>query len=200
MRSARVRRRSGIRSRFIPRLDERGFGMILAIFFLSAAALAATVVVAVSASARSHQRWAIAKRSFTQMDSSIARFQRDVGEYPGDLSHLNRPVGTSDRDACNGRYSSTEVQGWKGPYLQQLVPSSGSVIGIGMILPGIDVVPGSRGAKLLSLNVAYVRLVDVQRMDAEIDGGDGRSSGRIQWRNENAFNGDLEYLIPTSGC
>jgi hypothetical protein len=174
--------------------------MVLAIYFLAAAALATTAVVAVSASARAHQRWSIAKRSFTQMDSAIARFQRDVGEYPGDLSHLNRPIGTSDRDACNGRYSGAEAQSWKGPYLQQLVPSTGSVIGIGMILPEVGVVPGSRGAKLLSLDVAYVRLVDVQRMDAEIDGGDGRSSGRIQWRNENAFNGDLEYLIPTSGC
>jgi hypothetical protein len=194
MRSARVP------SRFIPRLDERGFGMIIAIFFLSAAALATTVVVAVSASARAHQRWAIAKRSFTQVDSAIARFQRDVGEYPGDLSQLNRAIGTDDHDACHGRYGGTQVQSWKGPYLQQLVPSTGSVIGIGMILPSVDVVPGSGGEKLLSLDVAYVRLVDVQRMDSEIDGGDGRSSGRVQWRNEKAVDGDLEYLIPTSGC
>jgi hypothetical protein len=99
--------------------------MIVAIFFLSAAALSATVVVAVSSSARAHQRWAIAKRGFTQVDSAVVRFQRDVGEYPGDLSHLNRPIGTGDRDACNGKYNSTEVQRWKGPYLQQLVPSTG---------------------------------------------------------------------------
>jgi hypothetical protein len=174
--------------------------MIVAIFFLSAAALSATVVVAVSSSARAHQRWAMAKRSFTQMDSAIARFQRDVGEYPGDLSHLNRAIGTDDRDACNGRYASDEARKWRGPYLQQLVPSTGSVIGIGMILPDVDVVPGVRGEKRLSLRVSHVRLVDVQRMDGEIDGGNKRSSGRVQWRNEHAFNGDLEYLIPTLGC
>lgn len=174
--------------------------MIMAIFFLSAAALSATVVVAVSSSARAHQRWAIAKRSFTQMDSAVVRFQRDVGEYPGDLSHLNRAVGTDDRAACKGRYSSEEAQKWRGPYLQQLVPGTGSVIGVGMILPNVDVVPGSGGEKLLSLDVAHVRLMDVQRMDGEIDGGDGRSSGRIRWRNEHAFDGDLEYLIPTIAC
>jgi hypothetical protein len=174
--------------------------MILAIFFLAAAGLATTVVVAISASARAHQRWALAERGFTQIDSAVARFQRDVGEYPGDLSHLNRAIGTSDQRACNGKYSDSEVQSWKGPYLQQLVPGTGSVIGIGTILPGIDLVPGSRGEKLLSLSVIYVRLADAQRMDAEIDGSDGRSNGRIQWRNEKAVDGDLEYLIPTSGC
>lgn len=180
--------------------DRRGFGLAMAIFALTAAGLAATVIVAVTAKERATIRWGIARRSLTQLESAVVRFHADIGGYPADLEQLTRPLRAIDRTTCEVTYSLAQRTAWNGPYLQQVVPPTGMRVGIGTGRRALTRSLTNWKTGEVVFTIDYVRPTDAVRLDTELDDADGAAAGAIRWERS----GDdvvMRYLIPEElGC
>jgi hypothetical protein len=203
MRAMREQRRIGVRSRFrfLPRLDERGVGLALSMVALAAAGIVSTMIVVVSLNARQHIRWSTGRQGLVRIDSAVTRFHAAVGAYPSSLQQLYSRISTAQTNVCGSAFTSTQVSGWQGPYLQQIVPSTGAWIAIGIADVPLARYPSKKTLESVILSVTGVRSGDALRMDAEFDDSDGSDDGKIRWGSADS-EGEVEisYYIPATSC
>lgn len=203
MRMTRELRRVGLRSRFrfLPVLDERGVGLALSMVALAAAGIVSTMIVVVSLNARQHIRWSTGRQGLVRIDSAVTRFNTDVGAYPSTLQQLYSRISTAQQNVCGSPYTSTQVSGWDGPYLQQVVPSTGAWIAIGIADVPLSRYPSKKTVTAVVATVSGVRSGDALRMDAEFDDSDGSSDGKVRWGSADS-EGEvtISYYIPATSC
>lgn len=180
--------------------------MMMAVFAIAAAGIATTAIVVVSSTSRMHLRWNLAQRNLAKYEAAITAFRRDVGVYPSNFSELNFRPSLTDDALCRTRFTQQQLDGWgsgtgRTAYLQQIVPSSGAIIGVGLATQPFDVDRGGQPNNLI-IHVTNVRPGDAERLDAVYDNSDGRLVGRVRWSTLSSQERflTLDYYIPVTGC
>jgi type II secretory pathway pseudopilin PulG len=145
------------------------------------ATLAAVLIPAVNGQiARSDATRAI--QDLTAIRTGVEQFVADVHRYPGKVSHLANPITTLQRDVNNTLYPTSLTPRWKGPYLGRDSLPGGYVTGFGAI------VRDSLVKLTFQPTVSYATVIltgitqpDFDRMDLEIDGVAGATTGLLRW-------------------
>src|SRR5687767_3737019 len=96
--------------------SRRGFALLMLLGIIVTILLVAVAGVASVAIVADHERVDRAAKILARItDSSrysVVRFQQDVGEYPGKLSHLRFALVSGDKDICGNAYSTAERDEW----------------------------------------------------------------------------------------
>ncbi len=175
-----------------------GFAVLAVIAMIVVVMIAAVAAATSGAIASDHDRVAYASRVLSQIvDSSrysVVRFQQDVGEYPGKLSHLRSAPAAGARDICYTAYSAAERDGWGQPYVDRSITTAGVWTGIGMARDSLakDPVTGTPSAGTPHALVILIDVVD--EMDARLMNtlfdpeGEATPStlGRVRWGSPNS--------------
>lgn len=129
-------------------------------------------------------------------------FRQHVGFYPGALSHLTRPISTADASACGTPYAPADSAGWRGPYLNRLVPPDGLPLPVGEALDTLVrelAVP--RPDPMLRIRIAGLQLDEAHALDALLDGVVSAGAGGFRWTGADPEGFvDAGYLIPMKDC
>jgi prepilin-type N-terminal cleavage/methylation domain-containing protein len=162
--------------------SRRGFSLAEILVALAImATLAAVLIPAVNGQiARSDATRTI--QDLTAIRTGVEQFIADVHRYPGKVSHLGNPITAAQMDVNNSLYPTGLVARWKGPYLGRDTLPGGYQTGFGAVVRDSLV-------KLTfqpSVNYATVILTGItqpnfDRMDIEIDGVAGATTGMLRW-------------------
>jgi hypothetical protein len=170
-----------------------GFALLWVIVILSVMMVLAVATAASVAAGSDHDRVTMASRVIIQvMDSSrfsIVRFQEHIGEYPGRLSHLARPLVAGDRDICGTTYTTGERNGWSAQYATRVITTAGMWIGIGMARDSLAKDPAAGTPSAGSPHALVMLVDDVDQRDAQIlnmlidpeDEATPSTLGRVRW-------------------
>jgi type II secretory pathway pseudopilin PulG len=181
----RVRRRSGFALLTV-------LAMIVVILIVAVAAVTSVAVVS------DHERVERAAKVLMQItDSSrysVVRFQSDVGEYPGKLSHLRTAPASGQKDICYTAYSTAELDAWGQPYVDRSFTTTGLWTGIGLARDSLakDPVAGTPSAG--TPHALVILIDDVDQRDARLlntlidPAGEATPStlGRVRWGSANS--------------
>lgn len=129
-------------------------------------------------------------------------FRQHVGVYPGALSHLTRPVSTTDSNICGMSYTPEDSAGWSGPYLNRVVPPEGIRLPLGTALDTlVRELVGSRPDPVVRITVAGVQLEEARALDAILDGVESGATGGFRWggADPEGFT-SAGYLLPVKDC
>jgi type II secretory pathway pseudopilin PulG len=122
--------------------------------------------------------------------------------YPGRISELTNLITTStvtSINSCGTAFTNGAVTTWSatGPFLTFFIPNTGYVTPIGTINDATVRVPNSATVGVMKIQIPNVGQEDANALDQIVDGGDGGTTGVVQWI---AFAGGntsmLSYLIP----
>lgn len=164
--------------------ENGGFALFIVVIMVALLLTTAAAVVTTDLAVQDRARIDAGQKSLTVLDTAVNRFYADsVRMYPSRLTHLTAPVAASDTASCGSLYGSTNAARWKGPYLSQVVPSTGLQIGVGtaqvrMVRTGATT---ARSATDLYIVVTSVRETDALKLDEKMDAADGRTAGKLRW-------------------
>ena len=136
---------------------------------------------------------------------AMTAMRTDNQDWPGRISHMSKPITTSDRNVCwASGYSSGRVSNWAGPYIDRVVPSTGLPISIGVIKDSVYRSQVSGNDALLTIEVQNVSVEDAFGVNTAVDNdGDvaGRTTGTVQWSTTSPEGlVTLFYYRPIRGC
>lgn len=176
----------------------RGFALLAVLIMVVIALLAAITATTSSAIAGDQTRSEFAAHVLARItDSSrysIVRFQADVGEYPGKLSHLRFTLVSGDRDICGNAYSAAERDGWGQPYVDRQFTTTGVWAGIGRARDSLAKDPQAGTPSGATPHALVILIDDVDERDArELNTrfdpeGEATPStlGRVRWGTANS--------------
>jgi type II secretory pathway pseudopilin PulG len=122
-----------------------------------------------------------------ELSDAITTARYDNQDWPGNLSHLSRPITTADQNICGSNYNSGRVNNWDGPYHDRVFPASGLPIGIGTVRdPMTRVVisgnPSGNGAiSHVQIFVDSVPEEDALELNRMVDADGSATEGTVQW-------------------
>lgn len=175
-----------------------GFALLMVVGLIAVTfvvAVAATLSVAVAAD---NDRIEYASRILSQIQDSsrysVVRFQSDVGEYPGKLSHLRTPLVSGDKDICYNTYSTAERNNWGQPYVDRSFTTTGVWVGVGLARDSLakDPITGTPSAgtpHALVMLIDDVDERDARLLDTRFDPNTDASPstmGRVRWGTANS--------------
>jgi type II secretory pathway pseudopilin PulG len=145
-----------------------------------------------------------AVETLQDLTDAMSEMRRDNQDWPGRLSHMTRPITSSDLNVCSNTYSPGKVGNWDGPYFDRVVPSTGLPIEIGVIKDDIYRSAVSGNDAYLTLEISAVSEGDALEVNRIVDNdGDvsGRTTGTVQWSavtSEGLVT--MYYYRPIRGC
>ncbi len=173
--------------------------VVIAVLLILAVAVTPSMITNLN-----RDRVSTAVETFQDLTEAMSEMRKDNQDWPGKLSHLARPITTSDRNVCGVTYASGKVSNWGGPYLDRSVPSTGLPLSIGVAKDTLyrSALSGQDG--LLTMEVPSVSQEDALAVNASVDNdGDvaGRTTGTVQWSTTDAEGlVTLFYYRPIRGC
>ena len=115
----------------------------------------------------------------TDSTTALVRFQTDVGNYPGALSHLSTAITNQDRDLCGATYGGS-AGSWGGRYAGRLYSPTGTPLPLGLMADTLvyDATPGDLA---LVITLTGVREEQARQLDLHVDGAFGAAAGRVRY-------------------
>ena len=175
--------------------------VVIAVLLILAAAIVPSMIGTLD-----RDRVASSIEVYQSITDAMSDMRADNQDWPGRLSHLSRPITTSDKNVCwpGTNYTAGRVSNWAGPYLDRVVPSTGLPIGIGTIRDSIYRSQLSGNDALLTIETNGVSAEDALAVNAQVDNdGDvaGRTAGTVQWTVPSVDGVvTLYYFRPIRGC
>jgi Tfp pilus assembly major pilin PilA len=123
-----------------------------------------------------------------------------VAINPGRVSQLsNRPTALNaavDDNSCGAQVTAAQQTNWdnNAPFVKFLIPRSGLPTPIGTAEDTLWRVPFSANPGVSRIVFRTVDQTDITAMDVAVDGGDGATTGAIQWTTAGAL--VMYYVIP----
>ena len=184
-------------------LSRAGFTLVevlvaIAIMVMIAATIVPSVVGSID---RTRQDRAYVQ--FRSLAAAIDSFHLvgHVGVYPRSLVYLSTAVTSTDQNSCGQVFGSTRAGGWKGPYIDRIVPTSGLPVFIGTAQNILIRTPATGGVNpTLTMRVDNVLLGDAEVLDIQIDVTASSTAGNIRWGAVTNGMVTLDYVRPISGC
>ena len=198
-----IRFRRGDRGR-VGVVRPAGFTFIEIIVGLAIVLMVATVVTPVLLGRLDAARIETSLKTLDAIKTGVESFENDVGQFPGQLSHLSTAITTSQEDICDNDYSNSEANRWSGPYLDRIVPSTGLRLPIGRAKNQLDELPNnSSNPTSIRMTVDSVAVEDAEELNVLLDGDVGNSTQHnVQWTTPASSEGLVTlYLIQLiDGC
>lgn len=186
-----------------PRRDRSGqrpgYVLVYIVVLVAMIAVFGAVVAPALASATDELKVAKTYAMLAQVDSGIVQFGtivKRVGTvYPGAVHQLSTLVTTSDEVSCqNNRMNSNSITTWNtaGPFIPMVASAEGLYTPIGTLN---DEIEHAATNSAMYIRIPAVDTALVTRMDALVDGSDGRAAGTIQYAAPSAATVDLVYRV-----
>lgn len=160
----------------------RGFSLAEVLVALAILATLAAVLIPAVAGQISKSDATRTMQDITNVRTGVEQFVADVHRYPGKVSHLANPITVAQRDVNINLYPAGLASRWKGPYLGRDSLPGGYQTGFGAVmrdsLVRLTFQPTVNYATLL---ITGITQADFDRMDAEIDGTIGATTGLLRW-------------------
>lgn len=161
--------------------DPFGFTLVEILVILAIIAVLAGVLVPV---VTNQIRKAEAGRVTSDLNgvrTGMEAFIADVKRFPGDIEDLSRAVDGTDFDINEDTYPTGLQGAWDGPYIDRdMAPDGDLDTGFGgLIQDSLRIVQHSNSVDYVTILVADISLADFNRIDEDIDGGDGAAAGRL---------------------
>ena len=172
-----------------------GFTLAEVVAVLAIITILAGVVAGSALAVIDRARIRAAAESLENLADAAVAFQKDVGNFPLNISQLAVPITTASLNSCSAPYTAGQRARWRGPYLPQLVDGNGIDLGLGA---APDVM--FRAGEFIVIPVVDVDVRDAEALDEYLDSGNGASDGAVRWITSAGELVGLGYLIPTSGC
>lgn len=121
-------------------------------------------------------------QDMTSIRTGIEQFLADVRRYPGKVSHLANQITVAQTDVNNNVYPGNLVARWKGPYLGRDSLTGGYQTGFGAVIrDSLVQLTFQPTVNYVTVVIAGITQTDFNRMDAEIDGTVGATTGMLRW-------------------
>jgi prepilin-type N-terminal cleavage/methylation domain-containing protein len=119
---------------------------------------------------------------------------------PGRVSQLsNRPTANNaavDDNSCGALVSGAQQTNWdnNAPFVKFLIPRSGLPTPLGTAEDTLNRVPSSATVGVTRIVFKTIDQTDVTALDTYVDGGDGATTGAIQWTTTPPL--VMYYVVP----
>lgn len=121
-------------------------------------------------------------QDITSIRTGIEQFLADVHRYPGKVSHIANPITALQTDVNNAVYPAGLVARWKGPYLTRDSLTGGYQTGYGAVVrDSLVQLTFQPTVSYVTVVIAGITQTDFNRIDAEIDGTVGATTGLLRW-------------------
>lgn len=121
-------------------------------------------------------------QDMTSIRTGVEQFLADVHRYPGKVSHLANPITVTQNDVNVVAYPAGLVARWKGPYLGRDTLTGGYQTGFGAVIrDSLVKLTFQPAVNYVTVVIAGITQTDFNRMDAEIDGTVGATTGMLRW-------------------
>lgn len=156
-----------------------------------------------------------------RLDEGVVNFRSKVATNPGRLSHLGRPIMTSDLSPC-AAYTNQQVNAWAGtpptggPYINEVLPDGQFKVGTfgfstGVLTRDPQNQGGTQRFHFLSYTITGATRTDAVEINERIDGSadldpavaDSNLTGTIQWKTPDAqgfVTVTYQMLVPKNTC
>lgn len=161
-----------------------GFSLAEILIALAIIATLAAVLIPTVAGQLGKSDATRAIQDITAIRTGIEQFLADIRRYPGRVSHLANAITTTQRDINTALYPASVVSKWRGPYLgRDTVPGSGGYqTGFGgVIRDSLQTATFQPGVNYVTVVIAGIPLAEFNRMDSEVDGTVGATTGQLRW-------------------
>lgn len=154
-----------------------GFGLLGVVLALVAVAVIAALAVMPNL-AQARDQWRVERSldrliRLTDGPTAMLRFNGDLGNYPGAIQQLSRPITNLDRNLCGGTYSGDQVGDWGGRYASRMYPGTGTPLPIGLMRDTLEWVAPDLIVVITGVDEALARQLD-RKVDGAMDGTTGR--------------------------
>jgi prepilin-type N-terminal cleavage/methylation domain-containing protein len=123
-----------------------------------------------------------------------------VGVNPGRVSQLsNRPTANNaavDDNSCGAQVTGAQQTNWdnNAPFVRFLISRSGLPTPLGTAEDTLNRLPFSATVGVTRIVFKTIDQADISALDVYVDGGDGATTGAIQWTTAGAL--VMYYVIP----
>jgi prepilin-type N-terminal cleavage/methylation domain-containing protein len=178
-----------LRNRQFRRGGRSGFTFIELIVGLAIMVLIASMVTPSLVGVLDEKRRDGARFAFEQIAEAVDSFATDVGEYPGQLTHLTTQI-TAQPDLCGSNYSGGEQGAWDGPYVTRFISVGGLPVGIGRLRNQLGRFPNTLNPTHMVGTVDSVVIEDALALNQDIDNdGNDASANFVRWTTLSAADG-----------
>lgn len=167
--------------------------ILLAIAIL--AILAAVVLPTTAGQLRQGHATALANQ-LSNLREAIGNYRENVGAYPVSLVQLTTQPVAGANDSCGAPLSNPEINGWRGPYINQNIVGNMPVGNAVIAATLTRVAVGS--AAVLRIHAGRVDQDIAATLEAQFDGNANFASGTVLWTA--AGDDTLTFQIPIRGC
>lgn len=165
-----------------PTPPRRGFTLVEVLVILAIlAGLAAVLVPTVSNQVRKADLGRITG-DLTNLRTGVETFLVDVHRYPADIEDLVSPIDASDADIDGASYPTGLQNRWEGPYIDRVISDGGTLeTGFGGLIQDDFDATTDGGVDYLTVTILGIAQPEFDRLDAELDEGNGAAAGRLRW-------------------
>lgn len=192
----------------------RGFTLIEIVVALAVSVILSGVGIYVAVGYLDQQKIMTTADVLTDLNAAVLTYKTKVGAYPFRLSHLTRPIATTDTTSCSGispslaRVLYTTLQAntnWAtgAPYFYQTISVQGFPLPIGTATDTLRRTVGNAVAGRLELTVPNVQYEDAVALNTLMDGSSDVNTstnlnltGAIRWSTSSTAGVRLTFGIP----
>lgn len=137
--------------------------------------------------------------SLQSISEAVSSMWKDVGRYPGKLSHLTTPITTGQNGICGTAYTAAQVATWAGPYLNRTVAGTGLPLPVGVARDSFSY--DATVSPLLRVHVDSVTHRDVRALNAALDADADSAAGAVRWGPISGSGlAELVFVRPIRAC
>lgn len=173
----------------------RGFTLVEVLVILAIlAALAAVLVPTVSNQVRKADLGRVTG-DMTNLRTGVEAFLVNIHRYPADIEDLVSPIDASDVDINGANYPTGLQSRWEGPYIDRVISDGGTLeTGFGGLIQDDFAATTDGGVDYLTVTILGIAQPEFDRIDTELDEGNGAAAGRLQWSSGGGSAADTTYF------
>jgi prepilin-type N-terminal cleavage/methylation domain-containing protein len=177
-----------------------GFSIMEILVALAIIALILAVAVPMVARRLSDGEAGSVASTLDALRRGVLEYRADVRRYPTHLRYLSAAPGSAV-DICNQTVPASFLTGWRGPYIDRSITTSGVGISDMTVLDSIGRVAfTSSTTGDLAIRVNNVDSTVARLIEREQDGSLDFAAGTIRWSQTGGTRGILSLIIPARGC
>ena len=178
----------------------RGFSMVEVLVAVGIIVIITAIVVPMVARRLDEGKAGTLASTLDALRHGVLEYRADVRRYPTHLRYLAAAPGSAV-DICNQTVPSSFLAGWRGPYIDRSMTTSGLLVGGMTVLDSIGRVAfTSSTTGDLTIRVTDVDSTIARRIEREQDVTADFAAGAIRWTQTSQSEGTLSLIIPARGC